>query len=76
VIVRSLRAGGQVPVAATGFFGSYGVEVGRLWRDWRRTTEDWVGDDDTRADAVTAHAGLTFRTLQGWLDPVCRDVAA
>ena len=76
VIVRSLRAGGQVPVAATGFFGSYGAEVGRLWRDWRRATEAWVGEADARADAVVAHAVLTFTTLRGWLAPVSRDAAA
>jgi heme oxygenase len=76
VIVRSLRDGGEVPVAATGFFASYGPEVGRLWRDWRRTTESWVGGDDARADAVVAQALLTFATLRDWLAPARRDVAA
>ena len=76
LIVRSLRAGGQVPAAATGFFASYGPEVGPLWRDWRRTTETWVGGDEARADAVVAQAVLTFTTLREWLAPVRREAAA
>lgn len=76
VIVRGLREGGQVPAAATGFFGSYGPEVGRLWRDWRRTTETWVGGDGARADAVVAQALLTFTTLRDWLAPARREAAA
>ena len=76
VIVRSLRAGGQVPAAATGFFASYGSEVGRLWRDWRRTTEAWVGGDGARVDAVVTHAMLTFATLRDWLAPARREAAA
>ena len=76
VVVRTLRERGQVPAAATGFFGSYGPEVGRLWRDWRRTTEDWVGSDVARADAVVAQAQRTFATLRDWLAPVRREAAA
>lgn len=76
VVVRTLRDGGQVPAAATGFFASYGAQVGPLWRDWRRTTETWVGDDGARADAVVAQALLTFATLRDWLAPVRRAAAA
>jgi heme oxygenase len=76
VIVRTLRSGARVPLAATGFLGSYGPEVGRLWRDWRRCTERWVGDDVDRADDVVAHALRTFATLREWLAPARRDVAA
>lgn len=58
-----------VPEAAVHFFGSYGDDVGRRWRHWRRVCDAWVGHDQARADAVVAAAVSTFDALGRWLTP-------
>jgi heme oxygenase len=84
-VVEGATLGGQllvrelspvVPSASLAFFASYGPEVGRRWRHWRRVTDAWVGDDVARGDAVVAQATRTFETLRDWLAPVRRERAA
>jgi heme oxygenase len=76
LIARHLHTQQQIPPDALAFFGSSGADVGRRWRRWRRVTEEWVGSDGTRADAVVAQALRTFTSLERWLRPVGRRAAA
>lgn len=73
LLVRELSP--VAPEALT-FFASYGAEVGRRWRHWQRVTNDWVGTDRARGDAVVAQAQGTFASLAQWLSPVSRERAA
>lgn len=84
-VVEGATLGGQllvrelspvVPSGSLAFLASYGPEVGRRWRHWRRVTDEWVGDDQDRADAVVDQAQQTFAALRDWLWPVSREAAA
>ena len=84
-VVEGATLGGQllvrelspvVPADSLAFFASYGPEVGRRWRHWRRVTDEWVGDDQARGDAVVAQATETFEALRDWLAPLRRERAA
>lgn len=68
VIADHLR-GGAVPPAALGFFGCYGTQAGRRWRDYRAVTTSFVGADVVRADEVVTAATATFEVLGRWLAP-------
>jgi heme oxygenase len=76
LIVRHLRTEPLVPHGAVDFFGSSGADVGRRWRRWHQATDEWVGSDAARADAVVAQARVTFDCLERWLRPVGRAAAA
>jgi heme oxygenase len=76
LIVRHLRTEPRVPPDALDFFGSSGSDVGRRWRRFGRVTQEWVGSDPARADAVVAQACATFDCLERWLRPVGREAAA
>ena len=76
VIDRALResAGPRLPRVAT--FTPYAEGPGPMWRAYLAFLAEWVGEDDTRAEAVAGSAQRSFAALADWLEPLRDEVAA
>ena len=76
VIGRHVGSLPGFPVRATRFLSGYGDDTGRRWHAWRRTTLEWVGEDEARAAAVVAAGLAVFTCVRDWCAPLADGVAA
>jgi heme oxygenase (biliverdin-IX-beta and delta-forming) len=62
---RAERALGVTPGTGGAFFGAYGVQVGRRWREFGNVLDDAAGG--APCPAMTAAAVACFAAMEAWL---------